>query len=85
MIYQLKRYDISVLPENVFTFFKAKRGIFYTKEDEDTEKAEEVEKEQGLEEGGGREELVEGKIYILKTFTPKEFLIRRLSRISLLL
>ena len=27
------------------------------------------------------EELVEGKIYILKTFTAKNFLIRRLSRI----
>ena len=52
MIYQLKRYDISVLPENVFTFFKAKRGIFYTKEDEDTVKAEEMEKEEE-EEGGG--------------------------------
>ena len=53
MIYQLKRYDTSLLPENFFTFFKATGGIFYTKEDEDTEKAEEVEKEQEEEEEGG--------------------------------
>ena len=48
-IYQLKRYDISLLPINFFSSFSAKGGSSYTKEEEYTEKAEEEEK--GEEDG----------------------------------
>ena len=56
MIYQLKRYDILLLPKNFITSFQATKSGFYTDQEEQVEEQEQGEKKEENEEKDDMEE-----------------------------